>query len=211
MFKTAVELLLSGNFICGQTHHKAFAYLGDEQNFEEVETYLLKIGRKLKITETGSAFYLGYSDLTSPVSRQQVAKEFSIFRANLRPMIEFIQLVMNSNKTDMPLSVGDIISVSKVINQVESNELVRDIANSIVRTSNIKAGKDTTDKVTNIFAFMEKHSLLVLGNKLDKIYAVTGVVDYVYEVLRYVDEREQILDKVDDEDAGDLYSQRGLF
>ena len=199
MFKTVVESLLKGEFICAQTQDKAFHFLKKEHHFQDVSNYLSKIGKVLKKTSAESAFYLGYKDLEDRQSRSDITNQFKIFRNNLRPILEFIQLAMNSEKTNMPLLAGDTISLAKIITQAETDELIDSALRKIVLTAPRKLkANDVNTMVSNVFNYISDTGLISQATKENKIYVVTGKIEYFYEVLAYVDDREEITAKAEE-------------
>ncbi len=205
MFKNVVESLLKGDFICAHTQDKSFHFLSEVRNFNEVNEYLQKIGKVLKKTNSESAFYLGYSDLTDKHGRNDITEQFKVFRLNLRPIVEFIQLAMNSEKTNMPLLTGDAISLAKITSQVEVDEFMEASLKKVVLTAPRKLkANDVNTMVTNVFNFISDHGLIAQATKENKIYIVTGKIEYFYDVLAFIDDREQIQQKGEeiDQDQG---------
>lgn len=198
MFKLVVESLLKGEFICAQTNEKAFHFLNEESKFSDVEQFCQRLDKVLLKTETETAFFLGFRDLECKGNRNDITEQFKIFRSNLRPILEFIQLIMNSENIDSPLLAGDPISLAQITAKVESDELLAGMLQNIIRTSPKKLkGGDINKSISNVFDFMCEQGLLIQTIKEAKIFQVTGKIGYFYEVTAFIGDREEIQQKIE--------------
>ena len=204
--RETLEDLLEGKFISMETDADEFRYLSAEGTVEDLGAVLREFGRAIRKTRTGSAFYLVWESLGT-IEQRSVRSEFREFRNTLRPVVDFLLLVMNASQSDVPLRSGDTISVSDLAVRIEDNpqrKKLEEIATLLgVRRETV------SERTAGVLDELAKEGLTVLRNRDAQVYLVTGKIDYFYEVLDYIDSREKITEEAaESADSGeeDIFS-----
>ena len=205
--RETLQDLLEGKFISMETDADEFRYLSAEGTIEDLSGVLREFGRSVRKTRTGSAFYLVWDHLGTDEQRS-VRSEFREFRNTLRPVVDFLLLVMNASQSDVPLRSGDTISVSDLAVRIEDNPPQRKkLEESATRLSGRR--ETVSERTAGVLDELAKEGLTVLRNRDAQVYLVTGKIDYFYEVLDYIDSREKITEEASESaDSGeeDIFS-----
>lgn len=205
--RETLEDLLEGKFISMETDADEFRYLSAEGTVEDLGTVLREFGRTIRKTRTGSAFYLVWESLGTAEQRS-VRSEFREFRNTLRPVVDFLLLVMNASQSDAPLRSGDTISVSDLSVRIEDNPPQRKKLEEIATLLSVRR-ETVSERTAGVLDELAKEGLTVLRNRDAQVYLVTGKIDYFYEVLDYIDSREKITEEASESaDSGeeDIFS-----
>nr|MBQ5526684.1 hypothetical protein [Succinivibrionaceae bacterium] len=205
--RETLEDLLEGKFISMETDADEFRYLSAEGTVEDLGSVLREFGRSIRKTRTGSAFYLVWESLWTAEQRS-VRSEFREFRNTLRPVVDFLLLVMNASQSDVPLRSGDTISVSDLAVRIEDNPPQRKKLEEIATLLGVRR-ETVSERTAGVLDELAKEGLTVLRNRDAQVYLVTGKIDYFYEVLDYIDSREKITEEAaESADSGeeDIFS-----
>ena len=160
--RETLEDLLEGKFISMETDADEFRYLSAEGTVEDLGTVLREFGRTIRKTRTGSAFYLVWESLGTAEQRS-VRSEFREFRNTLRPVVDFLLLVMNASQSDVPLRSGDTISVSDLSVRIEDNPPQR---KKLEEIATLLSGRRETvsERTAGVLDELAKEGLTVLRN-----------------------------------------------
>lgn len=188
--RETLQDLLEGKFISMETDADEFRYLSAEGTVEDLGTVLREFGRTIRKTRTGSAFYLVWDHLGTDEQRS-VRSEFREFRNTLRPVVDFLLLVMNAAQSDVPLRSGDTISVSDLAVRIEDNPPLRKKLEEVATLLGVRR-ETVSERTAGVLCELAKAGLTVLRNRDEQIWLVTGKIDYFYEVLDYIGSREKI-------------------
>ena len=205
--RETLEDLLEGKFISMETDADEFRYLSAEGTVEDLGTVLREFGRTIRKTRTGSAFYLVWES-RGTAGQRSVRSEFREFRNTLRPVVDFLLLVMNASQSDVPLRSGDTISVSDLSVRIEDNPPQRKKLEEIATLLGVRR-ETVSERTAGVLDELAKEGLTVLRNRDAQVYLVTGKIDYFYEVLDYIDSREKITEEASESaDSGeeDIFS-----
>ena len=203
--RETLEDLLEGKFISMETDADEFRYLSAEGTVEDLGAVLREF--TIRKTRTGSAFYLVWESLGTAEQRS-VRSEFREFRNTLRPVVDFLLLVMNASQSDVPLRSGDTISVSDLSVRIEDNPPQRKKLEEIATLLSVRR-ETVSERTAGVLDELAKEGLTVLRNRDAQVYLVTGKIDYFYEVLDYIDSREKITEEASESaDSGeeDIFS-----
>lgn len=188
--RETLQALLEGKFISMETDADEFRYLSAEGTIEDLSGVLREFGRSVRKTRTGSAFYLVWDHLGTDEQRS-VRSEFREFRNTLRPVVDFLLLVMNAAQSDVPLRSGDTISVSDLAVRIEDNPPLRKKLEEVATLLGVRR-ETVSERTAGVLCELAKAGLTVLRNRDEQIWLVTGKIDYFYEVLDYIGSREKI-------------------
>lgn len=205
-FSHVVNTLLKNTFICSVTFNDEYHYLKNKVNFENVEQYLSQIQLRLSATEDEDVFFLAYEEM-HPEAKKAAKDIFTEIKQNLRPCIEFIELIMRLQQSDH-LIPGSVIETYALISQIDMNPTFREQLQTLGRE--LKLSADGTDKtrLDKLLKFMRDRGYLALSNPEREIYKVTGKIEYLHEVIRFLTEYEHIQEEA--EEDLDAQQQIGL-
>lgn len=195
------ESLLAANFICPYTDREAYVALNDRESRIKIESTLNDLNRVLKQTSRSGVYYAAYKNIGGS-NKTQVRRVLQEHHELIRPVVGFIALVSEAQQSDSVLTSGGIITQARIITQVNSSQSLEGRLDKICRLPKVKQRKHletTQEKVEQVFEFLKKHGLITLSNKERGEYTVTGKVDFVYELLEYIDSRENIVEKVNEQ------------
>ncbi len=200
MLRETIERLLKGEFICKITCPDSVKDLEDENIRPQIEAVLDLMNRKLTSTANKSAYFAVWKNLENKNDKESIKREFQNFRDQLRPIVEFVLAVMDCNTRDHPLVPGDQITEAEITAKVQSNQFLVD---EFKRVQQLIFKRGTNDPIPEmihaILDKLEKFGILKETIQGSRIFSFTGKIDYVYEVLEYIDAHENIMNKVAEE------------
>src|SRR5574338_230163 len=200
VFSEVTRRLLEGAFICNTAYPDLFTYLTDEATRREVDGFLGRMGLRLAATPHGEAFYAAHARLGS-AERADIRSLFREIKYEVRPVLAFLNLVMQATHADTSLCAGDTISFPALLHSVSDNahldELLRTFASLGAEFGAADANsRSILDKVLQRLA---RAGYLVADRERDR-YQVTGKIDYFYEVLDFLAENEADIQDTTDSD-----------
>lgn len=187
-------------FICPYTDQECYEFLETNEGQIQIDAAMAVFDRKLTRVNENGAFYLTSTDPEHATDRLLLKKEFLKVRDEIEPVVEFLVFI-SKVKSDAGLLVsGDVIRYSEILNLVTDNELHLKHLNQLVQLSAFKTvKKSTADKLIALFDGLERLSLLVVKNRSEMLYQITGKVDYIHTVMEFIAEYEVIA--VDEEES----------
>ena len=209
MFDQIATRLLEGQFICEATAPGQFRELADPRIRDEVDAFLGKLKRKLTLTPNGQAYYATWVRVGSD-QRTDAKRAMTTIKQTLRPVIQFIELCMDSQGSDAAPAPGDRLDYATLLKRVAENphllERLREFGN---------LGKEFTVSdaspsamLTKVFQQLERAGYIVLFNREQESWRFTGKLDYYYQVLAFLMENETDIhteQKDDDPESGRLF------
>lgn len=203
-----IELLLSGEFICEVSHEDAFEFLKQPQQLNQVENHLSLLNRKVTCAAEGSVFFAAYQQIDER-ERKHLNSQFQEIAANLMPMVEWLLLVQEASGTDSPLTQGSPIRLTELQSTIEDTPAFSDQLSKIAAMRLFGSSSTTVDgQLKQIFKRLTELGYLIKPNVEKAIYIATGKIDYLVEVLKFIDETEALSLA---EQAEDAMSQGSLF
>jgi biotin operon repressor len=191
MFKNIILLLLSGEFLCNVSRPDEFSFLQDEATRLDVDAYLARIGRRLGLTRNGVAFYAAHASIGAE-ERTEARIVFKEIKRDLRPIVKFLNLVMQAQRSDMTLFAGDSLRYHELLTRIRESSHLTDELSSFAKLGNEYASSSETvpgilDKILQRLA---KNGYLVADRERDR-YTLTGKIDYLQEVIDFLLENEE--------------------
>jgi hypothetical protein len=210
MFKQVTESLLSGQFICPTAFPDAFDYLSKAENFSKVDGFLAQLERELCVLEGEEIYYAAYAQIDSN-NRSQIKEAFSEIRSQLRPVVEWMDMVMTATGQDMPIRARDEIRLHKLLNMIELEPSLCEQMNRITQAGLFKTNKTTiTDQLSWILQKLEQCGYLVKPNPQGALYIVTGKMNYLHQIIAFLNDAEDL--ELDQQTANkDENQQQELF
>ncbi|MDI5837879.1 condensin complex protein MksE [Shewanella xiamenensis] len=202
-----IELLLKGEFICRTTNEDGWRALKNNSTRERVEAYLNQINRTVASAAEGDVFFCGYLQLGES-ERKVISSQFKDICQALIPMVEWLVLVQEASGQDAPLSEGAPVRLTELQSRIEDTPAFREQLAKLSQYRLFGSTSTNSDaQIKLVFKRLVELGYLVRPNVEKQIYIATGKLDYLYEVIRFIDETEGLSLEVQAETA----TQRDLL
>lgn len=203
-----LESLLSGSFICPATDRDAYKTLTDDRTRREINQVLTLMSRELQCTSRTSAYYVTYKTIND-YNRRQVTMLMSNVHGIIRPVVKFIATVSEAAQVETVMVGGDELNVPVLCAQIQSSPSLMEKLDSIYRLPKVsrkKVRETASEKLDVVVEFLVKEGVAHLVNKERQLYVMTGKLDFVYEVLDFIDTHEKVVETVNksNEDQGEF-------
>ena len=159
---------------------------------------LTLMNRELQCTSRTSAYYVTYKSVDDH-NRRQVTALMSNVHAIIRPVVKFVATVSEAAQVEAVMVGGDELSVPVLSAQIQSSPSLMEKLDSIYRLPKVSRKKvrdSATEKLNVVVEFLVKEGVAHLVNKERQLYVMTGKLDFVYEVLDFIDTHEKIVETV---------------
>lgn len=201
MFEATVIKLLEGAFICRTAYPDLFAHLEDEAVRRQVDGYLTQIGRRLAVTSHGEAYYAAHRTV-GPQERTEIRALFKEIKHELRPVLGFLNLIMQAQRSDRTLATGDVIDFPKTLLHISENPHLAEMLRSFAALGKEFSSGDASLRtlLERLLQQMVKSGYLIQDRQGDR-FEVTGKLDYFYEVADFLAENEQAIREAQDRET----------
>ncbi len=187
-----LERLLSGEFICRVSYEDGFRFLQDSQNAAQIEAQLNLLNRTLSTAVEGEVYFAGYLALADK-ERKVLERQFKEITSNLLPLTEWLLLVQESSGKDIPLTQGSAIRLNELQTTIEDTPALAEQLAKISAYPLFNSTSKTADgQIKQVFKRLTELGYLQKPNPEKLIYIATGKLDYIYEVIRFIDETESL-------------------
>ncbi|MGY6277170.1 condensin complex protein MksE [Methylomonas sp. MgM2] len=209
MFKQVAESLLSGHFICPTAYPDAFDYLSHAANAEKIDAFLKPLDREL-LNMDGELFYAAYT-VVDDGNRAAIREAFSEIRSQLRPVVEWMDMVMTALGQDMPIRARDTIRLHRLLQAIEHEPSLAEQLNRLTQLTLFKTSKTgINDQLSWVLQKLEQTGFLVRPNPQASVYIATGKINYLHQLIAFLNDAENLdLDQHTGVDADD--GQQELF
>jgi len=185
-----IELLLKGEFICRTTNEEGWRALKNSSTRERVEAYLNQINRTVASAAEGDVFFCGYLQL-GDAERKVISSQFKDICQALIPLVEWLVLVQEASGQDAPLSEGAPVRLTELQSRIEDTPAFREQLAKLSQYRLFGSTRTNSDaQIKLVFKRLVELGYLVRPNAEKQIYIATGKLDYLYEVIRFIDETE---------------------
>lgn len=190
-----IERLLKGEFICRTTDEDGWRFLKNAANRAQVDDYLAQLNRmvaQVGANADGEVFFCGYRQLGED-ERRVIGQQFRDICNALTPLVEWLVLVQEAGAQDSPLTEGTPVRLNELQSIVEDTPAFRE---QLARISHYRLFGSTSSSVDGqikqVFKRLCELGYLTRPNPDKQIYLATGKLDYLYEVIRFIDETESL-------------------
>ena len=204
MFERTVMLLLAGEFICRVSHPQEYRHLEDEGHRQEINDFCARIGRCVIPTSHQSGFYLAYARCGEE-ERAAIRTYFGEIKANLAPVIGFFHTIIRATGQEDLLMHGAILESSAIMAQIDQDAGLRSEL-QIVATQfkSISADGSHRSMFERVLKRMKDAGYLCLVNAERGLYQVTAKLEYLLEVVTFLQENDETMrGALDDEPEGE--------
>lgn len=187
-----LELLLSGKFVCATLDEDAYRYLGSSANRELVEQQLEILNRQLSSAADGEVYFASYQNIDEP-ERKVLTSQFQEVSNHLVPLVEWLLLVQEASATDVPLTQGTLLRLNELQTTIEDTPAFAEQLGKIARYSIFGSKANEVDaQLKLVFKRLVELGYLVRPNQEKQIYKATGKIDYLFDVIKFIDENEKL-------------------
>ncbi|MUH71826.1 condensin complex protein MksE [Psychrosphaera haliotis] len=187
-----LEKLLSGHFICETTDEDSYRFLKTSAGRMEVEAHLAVLNRQLTHAAEEQVFFASYQTI-GETERVKLGKQFEDVSNHLLPLIEWLLLVQESLNNDLSLSQGMNLRLNELQTIIEDTPAYAEQLNKISRYALFGSKAAELDaQLKLVFKRLVELGYLIKPNQDKQIYTVTGKIDYLFDVLKFIDETEQL-------------------
>ncbi len=185
-----IESLLRGEFICRTSNEEAWRTLNSAVSRESIEQYLNQINRTVASAGEGDVFFCGYLQLGES-ERKVISSQFRDICNGLIPLVEWLVLVQEASGQDAPLSEGVAVRLNELQMRIEDTPAFREQLTKISHYRLFGSSSSQVDaQIKLVFKRLVELGYLLRPNAEKQIYIATGRLDYLYEVIRFIDETE---------------------
>lgn len=191
MFKQVAEALLSGQFICPTAYPDAFEYLSQPANADKINAFLKPLDREL-LNLDGELFYAAYT-VVDDSNRAAIREAFSEIRSQLRPVVEWMDMVMTALGQDMPIRARDEIRLHRLLQAIEHEPSLSEQLNRLTQLTLFKTGKTGfNDQLSWLLQKLEQTGYLARPNPQASVYIATGKINYLHNVIAFLNDAENL-------------------
>jgi len=191
-YSKLLEQLLAGEFICEVSDSQGFRHLQDEAKREAIDQYLRPLNRRLACNPEGSVWFLAWRELTQAL-RDQLSQQFKETLDSLIPMLKLLQLTQETMGHENVLTANDILNRHEMAARIENNPSLRDQLQALVQTRFFQSqSEDVAGQLKQVFDRLRSHGYLHQLHKDRHHYIVTGKIDYLIDLTRFIREEENI-------------------
>lgn len=187
-----METLLSGGFICKTTDELAFNFLQDSDNNASVEQQLNLMNRTIASSNDGDVLFCAYQ-VIDETERKVIGQKFREITSSLLPLVEWLVLVQEAKGDNAPLTEGKVIRVNELQSVIEDTPAFTEQLSKISKYSLFNSNSTASDaQLKLIFKRLVELGYVLRPNPDNQIYLATGKVDYLFEVIRFIDDSENL-------------------
>ncbi|MBY5925288.1 hypothetical protein LCL99_05825 [Halomonas denitrificans] len=192
-----LERLLAGEFICAISDESAFRKLEDDDVREQIDTYLRPLNRRLASNEDRSVHFLAWRQLGED-AREQLSRQLGDTVNSLLPLLEWLQLVQEALGQDALAAPGDVLKPAEFSARCEDNQSLRERLERLATDPFFGSQSEQLDaQMKQVFKRLKEHGYLLQPHADRQVYLVTGKIDYLVELVRFIRDEESL--PVDDE------------
>lgn len=187
-----LERLLAGDFVCAISDPDGYRHLSDGETRDAINHYLRPLNRRLASNDDKSVYFLAYQELT-PEAREQISHQFALTVQSLLPVLEWLQLVQETLGHDSALSAGDTLKMQEFVLRAEDNQSLRQRLQTLANDRFFNSQSEALDQqVKLIFRRLKDHGYLQQPHGDRHYYVVTGKIDYLLDMIRFIRDEEHL-------------------
>ncbi|MGB8711541.1 MAG: hypothetical protein WCD50_00245 [Onishia taeanensis] len=187
-----IERLLAGDFICAVSDESAFRRLQDEQTREQLDSYLRPLNRRLAANPEGSVYFLAWRNVNDE-AREQLSQQLGDTLHSLLPLLEWLRLVQEALGRDALVAPGDVLKPAEFSAKCEDNQSLRERLERLATDSFFGSQSEQLDaQLKQVFKRLKEHGYLLQPHADRQVYLVTGKVDYLIDLVRFIRDEENL-------------------
>jgi hypothetical protein len=193
IFSALIEKLLAGDVVCAITVEPLYKYLQDQNQQQDVDVYLRRIGRMLRCTQDGSGYFAAYRNIADASVKQQIKQRFSEVINDLEPMIRWLRLATTVKKSEAALQPGDTLRGSDLLEAIENAPALVEELDRLSRSRLFKNSSTGAKKqLDSILRKLCDTGYLVTRGVSGSVFVATGKWARLYDELQFISAHEQL-------------------
>lgn len=195
MFERVIFLLLQGEFICPFSHPDEFRFLDEERNRDDATRYLARLSRRLAQTPHKSGYYLAFLS-AGESERDAIKVHFQDIKSTIGPVVLFFQLVMRTTGREDLLMPGALLESSAIMSKIDQDAGLRNELQNVALIGRATAAEGAHRAMFDkLLGKLRTEGYLVLANAERGLYQVTAKMEYLLDVVRFLQENDPVLAK----------------
>lgn len=187
-----LEYLLAGGFVCAVSDSYNHQRLQQEDTRQAIDDYLRPLNRRLACSADGGVWYLAWCEL-NPELRDALSQQLRDILDSLLPMLTLMQLVQDTTGSDRVLSAEDVLNRHDIAARIESNPSLRQQLQQLCATRLFQSqSEEVGGQLKLVFERLRQLGYLLQPHKDRQHFIVTGKIDYLLELVRFIQEEERI-------------------
>lgn len=187
-----LEKLLAGNFICQVSDEEAFVKLQQAGMREAIDEYLRPLNRRLAHNSDATVYFLAYRDIHDS-AREHLKQQLAVVMASLLPLLEWLTYVQEALGSDAILAPGDTLKLQELVLKTEDNPSLRLRLQSLASDKFFGSSADSVDaQAKQVAKRLLEHGYLLQPHSNRLYFTVTGKIDYLLELVRFIKDEERI-------------------
>ena len=190
LFSRSLEMLMRGQIICEFVDEDAYEFLSDHNHFSQADEFVRRLGKAIRKTHDGNAFYLTYQHLDDTGVKSIIKRQFGETINEIEPLVRWMQMVRLARNMDKDIHPGDVIQESQILDPIENASELRDELDKLCRSKFLANNNTIPSK--QIYAILNKlkeHGYFIQNGTR---YIATGKWSHLYDVLEFIATHEQL-------------------
>jgi hypothetical protein len=176
MFKDAINAIISGEVICKVTNPRLHNYLSGEGGFKEVNAHLVPMGRRLSSYPNGHTFYQVHAS-QADIKKSQANAIYKRVANEMKPVLEFMKLLLEINEGHAVLSPGDNLEVNTLVSKLGDTETARRELDLLARKFRVRHDGADHSRMLGIVKKLEDWGYVICTNAERESFQVTGKIE----------------------------------
>lgn len=190
--ESALKRLAEGCFVCPYHYPDEFEALQEASMRRLAEEWLERIGYRLARLSEDGAFFMAHAIVTNEM-RASLREEMRLVRSKLDPIVRFLEVLREAQGRDPHIHPGDMLWESEISEAVRSNSRLERTLSEMREINGARSSDSSIDRVRRVLEQLVKTGYIVETNVTNKGYQVTGKVQYLYQLLNFINENTPLL------------------
>lgn len=178
--------LLQNEFICPISDRTSFDWLKNSDNYQFLNERLAIFGLQLVQYADGDVI-TAVNTAPTEEDRKKVVKQFDDTIHQLQPMIDLLIGLTHADDNGDTLYMGKIIQQDKLVLAVNQNKAFETSLHKLMAKDK-SFGKPNDQQIDVLLTRMRQDKLLLLTNPIQKVYQVTGKIEYINRLIAFISE-----------------------
>jgi hypothetical protein len=191
-----LECLLAGGFVCAVSDSHNHQRLQDEEVRAAMDDYLRPLNRRLASSADGQIWYLAWLELNQEL-RDSLSQQLRETLDSLMPLLGLMQLLQDTTGSDRMLAPHEVLNRHDIAARIDNNPSLRQQLQQLCMTRLFQSqSEDAGGQLKLVFERLRQLGYLLQPHKDRQHFIVTGKIDYLLELVRFIQEEERI--QIDD-------------
>lgn len=205
--------MLAGEYICPVRYRNEYELLQHLQAQQDTQAWLLSANMRLARLGEEGAFFMA-PDVIGSADVARIRHELKEFRDTYGPAVLLLDFIRQSDVGGKLLVPGEYVVLHELERAVSQSSVLETQLKGLVNViSNAAMRNSNHENVRRLLEHLLRDGYVILANKENSAYQVTGKIDQLYAVLQFLDEHkvvsDQEIDDLDESGQGDLLGSDG--